>query len=165
MLSKMDDQSQSIAPDVRGSLAKRQAAVVRALTGGGALPQEFDPVQVQTASKSLARKRKRGIQKAWPALSKEIAQYFVEYAAQMPPADARYDADATRFGMWLASMGRLPSSARKELAARRMARGFPLRIVFLSRRSWFRLLCGFRGAIRWFPNERRTSYAPNRSGL
>ena len=79
----------SAAPEARDRLAAGQAALVRALVGGGPVPGGFDPGRVRATSTALARKRAREVARAWPALAAELGEdftgEFLAYAAGRPP--------------------------------------------------------------------------------
>ena len=116
----------------RERLAAEQAALVRALVGGGPVPGGFDPGRVRATSAALARKRAREVARAWPALAAELGQdftaAFLAHAAGTPPsARGGALADALAFADALARRGRLPGNARVErlLARARLSPGPP----------------------------------------
>ena len=118
----------SAAPEARDRLAAGQAALVRALVGGGPVPGGFDPGRVRATSTALARKRAREVARAWPALAAELGQEFsgrfLAFAAtRPPPARGGALADGLAFARALAGQGRLPGNARVEalLAAARLS--------------------------------------------
>jgi hypothetical protein len=143
--------SNSIPPDARAALAQRQAALVRALARADAVPDQFDPMQIQIASAALTRKRKRGIEKTWPGLSAAIEDHFADYAAQTPLNAQGPETDGLRFALWLGRHGQLPGAGQMELAAHRAARGFPLRLVVLPKSRRIVVLYRIRRTVRWWP--------------
>jgi hypothetical protein len=103
----------------RERLAADQAALVRALVGGGPLPGGFDPDRVRATSAALARKRAREAARAWPVLAAELGEEFTEAflahaARRPPPARGGALADGLAFADALARRGRLPANARVE---------------------------------------------------
>jgi hypothetical protein len=80
----------------RERLAAEQAALVRALVGGGPVPGGFDPERVRATSAALARKRAREVARAWPVLAAELGDdftgRFLAFAAGRPrrPEGARW---------------------------------------------------------------------------
>ena len=119
----------------RDRLAAGQAALVRALAGGGPVPGGFDRGRVRAASTALARKRAREVARAWPTLAAELGEdftgEFLAYAAgRPPPARGGALADGLAFADALAGRGRLPGNARVErlLARARLSPG-PARLA------------------------------------
>jgi hypothetical protein len=109
----------SAAPEARDRLAAGQAALVRALVGGGPVPGGFDPGRVRATSTALARKRAREVARAWPVLAAELGEEFtgrfLAFAAgQPPPARGGALADGLAFARALSGQGRLPGNARVE---------------------------------------------------
>lgn len=138
-------------PDARDELARRQAELVRALQGDAPAPAGFDPAHVERASDSLARKRARIVQKTWPvtarALGDRFGQHFATYARENPlPADVEFD--GFHFARWLHSRGLLPTEGQVELAAWKVMRGFPLRLLFLPNARTLALVYQSAGAAR-----------------
>jgi hypothetical protein len=125
----------SAAPEARDRLAAGQAALVRALVGGGPVPGGFDPGRVRATSTALARKRAREVARAWPALAAELGEdftgEFLAYAAgRPPPARGGALADGLAFADGLAGRGRLPGNARVErLLARARLSPSPARLA------------------------------------
>jgi hypothetical protein len=76
-------------PADRASYEAEQAALLRALIRGGAFPDGFAPGKAAAASRSLWRKRMRGVETAWPALAlalgERFAARFEAYARAVPP--------------------------------------------------------------------------------
>jgi hypothetical protein len=112
----------------RERLAGEQAALVRALVGGGPVPGGFDPDRVRATSDALARKRAREVARAWPALAAELgegltARFLADAARRPPPARGGALADGLAFARALARQGRLSGDARVEamLAAARLS--------------------------------------------
>ena len=71
----------------RERLADEQAALVRALVGGGPVPGGFDPGRVAATSAALARKRAREVTRAWPVLAADLGEGFSDrFVADAPDA-------------------------------------------------------------------------------
>ncbi|MEU4316472.1 hypothetical protein [Nocardia sp. NPDC024068] len=85
----------SDAPD----LAARQAALVRALVAGDAVPPGFDVCAIHAAAHSLLHKRAREVAARYPGLAyaagPDFAEQFVAWARTRPKRGAA--ADARRF--------------------------------------------------------------------
>jgi hypothetical protein len=119
----------------RERLAAEQAALVRALVGGGPVPSGFDPDRVRATSAALARKRAREVARAWPALAAELgrdftAAFLAHAAGTPPPAGGGALADGLAFADSLARRGRLPGDARVErLLARARRSPGPVRLA------------------------------------
>ncbi|HEV2920691.1 MAG TPA: hypothetical protein VG673_15840 [Actinomycetota bacterium] len=119
----------------RERLAAGQAALVRALVGGGPVPGGFDPGRVRATSTALARKRAREVARAWPVLAAELGEEFtgrfLAFAAgRPPPARGGALADGLAFARTLAGQGRLPGNARVErLLARARLSPSPARLA------------------------------------
>jgi len=119
----------------RERLAAEQAALVRALVGGGPVPGGFDPERVRATSAALARKRAREVARTWPGLAAELGPDFTELfradaARRPPPARGGALADGLAFADALARKGRLPDSARVErMAARAHLSTRPVRLA------------------------------------
>jgi hypothetical protein len=119
----------------RERLAAVQAALVRALVGGGPLPGGFDPDRVRATAAALARKRAREVARAWPVLAAELGQAFTgeflaDAARRPPPARGGALADGLAFADALARRGRLPGNARVErLLARSHLSPAPARLA------------------------------------
>jgi transposase len=112
----------------RERLAGQQAALVRALVGGGPVPRGFDPERLRATSAALAHKRARDVARAWPLLAadlgEEVTRRFAAAAARRPaPARGGALADGLAFARALARQGRLSPNARVEamLAAARLS--------------------------------------------
>ena len=106
-------------PAARERLAAEQAALVRALVGGGPAPGGFDPGRVAATSAALARKRAREVARAWPALAAELGEGFTDRfvadaARRPPPAKGGALADGLAFARALARQGGLSPDARVE---------------------------------------------------
>ena len=107
------------APVNRDRLAAGQAALVRALVGGGPVPGGFDPERVRATADALACKRAREAARAWPVLAAELGGdftgRFLAFAARNPPpARGGALADGLAFARALAHEGVLPANARPE---------------------------------------------------
>jgi hypothetical protein len=112
----------------RERLADEQAALVRALVGGGPVPGGFDPGRVAATSAALARKRAREVARAWPVLAADLgegftARFVADAARRPPPVTGGALADGLAFARALARQGRLSPNARVEamLAAARLS--------------------------------------------
>jgi hypothetical protein len=123
------------APENREQLAADQAALVRALVGGGPVPDGFDPDRVGATSAALAGKRAREVARAWPALAADLGEDFTgrflaDAARRPPPARGGALADGLAFARALARSGRLSGDARVEamLAAAHLSTR-PLRLA------------------------------------
>ncbi len=108
--------------DLAGSdLARRQAALVAALTSGAPVPPGFDARLVEIARVALLRKRAGEVARHWPALAAG-ARWPVEFATW---AASRPTRGTLRDGWDLArdraAAGTLPAPAAEELAAREAA--------------------------------------------
>jgi transposase len=119
----------------RHRLAGEQAALVRALVGGGPVPGGFDPGRVAATSAALARKRAREVARAWPVLAADLGAGFTDRfaadaARRPPPASGGALADGLAFAHALARQGRLSPNARVEamLAAARLSAS-PVRLA------------------------------------
>jgi hypothetical protein len=119
----------------RERLAAEQAALVRALVGGGPVPGGFDPGRVAATSAAVARKRAREVARAWPVLAADLGEGFTgrflaDAARRPPPGRGGALADGLAFAEALAGEGRLPDSARVErLAARAHLSTRPVRLA------------------------------------
>jgi hypothetical protein len=123
----------------REAMARAQAAFVAALTGGAGLageavlPDGFDAGRLAAAARSLAHKRRRSAERAWPALAAAVgppfAAAFDAYAAEVPLPSAGPTADARAFAAWLLGRGELPAAGARLLTAARASRGWPVRVV------------------------------------
>jgi hypothetical protein len=120
-------------PRVRVELARRQAQLVGALSGGD-IPDGFDSKQLAIAAESLARKRAGILRKMWPmlfqSLGDDFTALFADYAATFPPPEQLRE-DGLGFARWLQQRKAFPADARLELACRQAAVGFPLRLLLL----------------------------------
>ncbi|NUS92876.1 MAG: hypothetical protein HOQ36_10750, partial [Nocardia sp.] len=69
-------------------LADRQAALVRALVAGAAVPPGFDPIAVRAAAHALLHKRAREVAARCPELvyaaGPDFAARFVDWARDRP---------------------------------------------------------------------------------
>jgi len=120
-------------PGAPGSLAERQAALVRALVAGGPNPEGFDPDRLAATSVGLRRKRARGVAHVWPTLRSlpEFESRYADWAQGRTPGPAADDGAA--FALSLGAD--LPGVVAVELAAAR-------------RRRWIRSRDGV--VVRWF---------------
>lgn len=120
-------------PDPRIELARRQAELVRALSGGE-VPQGFDSSQLTRASESLLLKRAGMIRKAWPALAASLGDRLIElcssYAAMSPPPNP-IERDGLQFARWLCERKLFPAQAQVELAIHQVGLGFPFRLLIV----------------------------------
>jgi hypothetical protein len=110
-------------------LGAQQAALVRALVAGAAVPAGFDPERVAATATALARKRAREVARQWPALAYQLGEDFGSrfgaYAAANPRPAGGALADGLAFARTLARAGQLAGEARAErlIAQARLARG------------------------------------------
>jgi hypothetical protein len=107
------------APADRARLAAEQAALVRALVGGGPVPGGFDPARVRATAAALGRKRAREVARTWPVLAAELGEAFgerfLDFAARHPPPRRGGAlADGLAFTRALARAGHLPANAQAE---------------------------------------------------
>ena len=102
-------------------LARRQAELVAALVRGGEPPAGFDADDLDAATGSIARKRRRAVARAWPTLDRGLEPGFEaafgSYATQRPPPPGGGFADGLAFARQLRREGQLPPAALLELAA------------------------------------------------
>jgi hypothetical protein len=151
--------------EMRSRLSLQQKAVVQALIAGTAPPDGFDATQISVAAEALARKRQRGVAKAWPflttALADRFAPCFAAFAASTPlPEIGGPLADGHAFSRFLSARGEFPEEARLEainvdlrFASTKRGlvprRGFTLRLALDQRR---RFMLGIRIpwlGVRW----------------
>jgi len=106
-----------------GSLADRQAALVKALTSGQPVPNGFDGFRVEAARAALLRKRAGEVARQWPMLAAGFGARwkpeFAEWAAARPTQGSLRDGwDLARD---LRARHALPAVAAAELAEREAA--------------------------------------------
>lgn len=106
-----------------GSLADRQAALVKALTSGQPVPNGFDGLRVEAARAALLRKRAGEVARQWPMLAAGFGARwkpeFAEWAAARPTQGSLRDGwDLARD---LRARHALPAVAAAELAEREAA--------------------------------------------
>ena len=123
----------SSASGDRAGLARSQAALVGALNKSAPVPEGFDAGQIRTAGDSLARKRARSVQKAWPATAGALDQtfdaHFRSYCAlHSAPPESPF-LDGLQFVRWLEGLKLLPPDGRMELKRWRVYRDGIPRIV------------------------------------
>lgn len=104
----------------REQLAREQAELVRALGVGAPVPAGFDTSRVLAAAQSLISKRRRGVERAWPALAAVLGPDFAhgfEQWARAHPISVNPDshAEGRRFAQALRSEGRLPGRLSRNL--------------------------------------------------
>lgn len=102
------------------TLADRQAALLAALAGEGAVPAGFDVSRVSAAAEALAFKRARAVVQAWPSLRTmlggQFRDRFAAYAATTPlPAEGGPLADGRRFARMLACERTLSDETRLQV--------------------------------------------------
>ncbi len=113
--------------DARERLARRQEELARALGLGTPVPAGFDAERVRAAAQALVSKRRRQVQRTWPALAealgKSFAEHFDAWARNHPllGVEPHPLADGRRFAEALRTAGTLPKEAEAELL------GFDLR--------------------------------------
>ena len=121
----------------REGLARSQAALNSALNSSAPVPEGFDAGQIRTAADSLARKRARSVQKAWPATAAALDQsfelHFGSYCAVYPAPPESPFLDGLQFVRWLEGLKLLPPDGRVELKRWRVYRDGIPRIVRLDR--------------------------------
>ncbi len=106
----------------RIQIAQQQTALVRALSGLGPPPQEFDADDLSIAATALAQKRLREVARAWPNLAASLGDLFATqfrlFAATTPiPHEGGPLADGFAFAQHLHSSGQLPDAGHDELIA------------------------------------------------
>lgn len=106
----------------RAELARRQAALVSALTGQEPAPPGFDQARLGVAAAALRSKRAHAVARAWPrlarALGPDFGPAFDRYLRMQPrlPASGPLG-DGRGLARALAAEGRLPWEGRLELLA------------------------------------------------
>ena len=145
------------SPD-RQILADRQAQLVQALNQGGRMPAGFDERRMTLAADSLRRKRRRSVEKVWPALCSALGDQFATtfdaYAWRYPPQNP--SADARQFARWLANLPGLSDRVRVRLAAARLMPLLPVILRLREARRWVVL-------IRWKDRVLQLPLPPGRS--
>ena len=111
-----------LLPEARERLAAQQAALLRALANRAAPPEGFDPARIRATADALARKRARGVARAWPSLAGALGDRFGPLfaafaAATRPPRHGGPLADGRAFARALADWGELPEAAHVEVMA------------------------------------------------
>jgi hypothetical protein len=106
----------------RGELARRQTELVAALTGGGRVPNGFDPTRVRALAAALQEKRARELARAWPRLARALgdawASAIASHMCELPaPPLSGPLGDGRALARSLAARGRLPWEGRLELLA------------------------------------------------
>ena len=106
----------------RTKLAKAQCTLVEALIRGTTIPVDFDFSRLQAAAVALARKRARGVARAWPALERALGERFpdrfADFAATAAiPGHGGPLADGRAFVRYLVERGELPAEIRLEAIA------------------------------------------------
>ncbi len=104
----------------RERLARAQRELVEALGVGASVPAGFDVERVHEAAKSLLNKRRRGVERSWPALVAALGDTFrprFEAWARRHPLGVEASAlgDGRRFAQGLLDTGDFPEAAREEL--------------------------------------------------
>jgi hypothetical protein len=102
-------------------LSAAQEALVKALVGGGPLPEGFDAARVDAARRALLRKRAGEVAKAWPLLAAALGPdafptRFTAWADGRPSEGS--SADGLAFAQHLRATGALPPLAERELTTR-----------------------------------------------
>jgi hypothetical protein len=108
------------ARTARERLAEAQAALVRALAQGAAVPAGFDAERVQETARTLIAKRRRWVERSWPRLAAALGESFrprFEAWARENPMELESSslADGRRFAAALLAAGGFPDAARQEL--------------------------------------------------
>jgi hypothetical protein len=113
-----------IAPSeaARAAYGAQQAELVRAVVADGPVPQSFDLAQVRLLAEALLRKRRRAVERTWPALASSLGwtyqRRFDTYAHAHPLIEVQAVSDGFGFLAWLDST-ELDGGARTELLAMR----------------------------------------------
>jgi hypothetical protein len=100
-------------------LARAQADLVRALSGQGKVPLEFDSARLSLAAKMLLEKRARAVARTWPKLADSLGprygEEFFTYSVTHPlPRSSNAMNDGLRFVQFLYHSRRLPDEAHLE---------------------------------------------------
>ena len=114
-----------MSDDARRSLAAEQRRLLAALAGGP-VPPGFDAARLALAGRTLLNKRRRGVERRWPALAATpgFAGRFEAYARLHPlTADDGPTADGAGLCRVLLAAGELSDDARWEWARHRAGRG------------------------------------------
>ena len=103
--------------EARASVAREQKMLVAALVANGPVPAGFVPGRIQSAARSLYRKRLRSLKHAWPVLAtafmSNLEEQFAEYSASTPmPVYGGGLADGRSFIRWLAQKRTLSDDVR-----------------------------------------------------
>lgn len=109
-------------PDQLRLLARRQNALIDALTSGASSPDGLDAGRVMVTRRQLSMKRWRMMTKAWPSMARELDVPPTERDVRVvaaEPLDRRYPglADGLRLATILKSEGRLGPAGDRELFA------------------------------------------------
>jgi hypothetical protein len=99
----------------RQALAAEQRALLAALAGGS-VPPGFDVGRVALAGRTLLNKRRRAVERAWPALAAVPAfvDHFAAYAAAVPLPRGGGRADGRRCFLHMRAGGFVTDDARVE---------------------------------------------------
>ncbi|GAB3438980.1 hypothetical protein [Actinophytocola sediminis] len=102
----------------RERLGREQAALVRALLAGGAVPAGFDPERVRIEARALHAKRRGIAERLRPdlveALGERFGPLFDEWAADRPRrSGVSFRADLEEFAAWLTETGHLRRPKRR----------------------------------------------------
>lgn len=102
----------------RAELAEAQAALLRALVAGDAVPDGFDADLVRIQAGALLDKRHRAIRREDPFVAQALGErhrgFFEEWAREHPPLSAScVSSDASQFAGWLAKNGALDNPRRR----------------------------------------------------
>src|SRR5262245_62673938 len=111
-----------LSAETRQRLAAAQAQLVNGLMGQGPALPGFHPDRVRASAESLARKRQRAVARAWPALTRALAEAFAgrfaTYAETTPlPREGGPLADGRAFARFLAAAKELPDAGKLEALA------------------------------------------------
>jgi hypothetical protein len=110
-----------MSDEAREKLAREQAALARALGLGEPVPAGFDAERVRASADTLLAKRRRLVQRAWPALAaalgKDFAERFNTWARSHPllGVEPHPLSDGRRFAEALRAAGPLPEAVEGEL--------------------------------------------------
>ena len=120
-------------PDPRAQLAAAQSHLVRSLVASASIPDGFDEAGLRATADTLARKRRRTIEKASPRLVQSLAYRFNELFALFAADHPLSDNDDADFALWLYRRRQLPRAGAIEFLTRRTHHGLPLRIMWMDR--------------------------------
>ena len=105
----------------REGLDERQGEVVRALVGGGRVPEGFDWQAIQRTSQSLLAKRREAVRARCQPLASSLGTHFVPlfdaYARAQPHEEGEDDLD--RFLAYVEGSSDVPDEAMRVILGRK----------------------------------------------